>query len=182
MSRIGNIPVLIPNNVFVKKQNKIIYINGPLGELSQKIIGDINIKINTNYIILKIKDNDKKNRALHGLYRMLIFNMIKGVLNGFKKKLELIGIGFKANKNGQILDLNIGYSHNIMIKLPKEIILEVKMEKNKNPNIILKSYDKQLLGIVAAKIRSLRKPEPYKGKGIRYINEYVRNKIGKSAK
>lgn len=185
MSRIGNIPVLIPNNVFVKKQDNIIYINGPLGKLNKKIIGDINIIINNNNILVKRKHNDKKNRALHGLYRMLIYNMIKGVYNGFKKKLELIGVGFRANinkNNSQILDLNIGYSHNIMIKLPKSITLEVKMKKNKNTQIILKSYDKQLLGIVAAKIRSLRKPEPYKGKGIRYINEYVIKKTGKSAK
>jgi len=181
MSRIGNIPVLIPNNVFVKKQDNIIYIKGPLGKLNQKIIGDINIIINHNNIIVKRKHNDKKNRALHGLYRMLIYNMIKGVSNGFKKKLELIGVGFRANiNNNQILNLNIGYSHNIMIKLPQSITLEVKMEKN--TQIILKSYDKQLLGIVAAKIRSLRKPEPYKGKGIRYINEYVIKKPGKSAK
>ncbi|ASS46981.1 50S ribosomal protein L6 [Candidatus Karelsulcia muelleri] len=185
MSRIGNIPVLIPNNVFVKKQDNIIYINGPLGKLNKKIIGDINIIINNNNIIVKRKHNDKKNRALHGLYRMLIYNMIKGVYNGFKKKLELIGVGFRANinkNNSQILYLNIGYSHNIIIKLPKSITLEVKMEKNKNTQIILKSYDKQLLGIVAAKIRSLRKPDPYKGKGIRYINEYVIKKTGKSAK
>lgn len=183
MSRIGKIPVLIPNNVFVKKQDNIIYINGPLGKLNLKIIGDINIIINNNNILVKRKHNDKKNRALHGLYRMLIYNMIKGVYNGFKKKLELIGVGFRANlKNSQILDLNIGYSHNIIIKLPKSITLEVKMEKNKNSQIILKSYDKQLLGIVAAKIRSLRKPEPYKGKGIRYIHEYVIKKTGKSAK
>ncbi|MFU7501762.1 MAG: 50S ribosomal protein L6 [Candidatus Karelsulcia muelleri] len=185
MSRIGNIPVLIPNNVFVKKQDNIIYINGPLGKLKKKIIGDINIIINNNNIIVKRKHNDKKNRALHGLYRMLIYNMIKGVYNGFKKKLELIGVGFRANinkNNSQILDLNIGYSHNIIIKLPKSITLEVKMEKNKNTQIILKSYDKQLLGIVAAKIRSLRKPDSYKGKGIRYINEYVIKKTGKSAK
>ncbi|XOS86687.1 MAG: 50S ribosomal protein L6 [Candidatus Karelsulcia muelleri] len=185
MSRIGNIPVLIPNNVFVKKQDNIIYINGPLGKLNKKIIGDINIIINNNKIIVKRKHNDKKNRALHGLYRMLIYNMIKGVYNGFKKKLELIGVGFRANinkNNSQILDLNIGYSHNIIIKLPKSITLEVKMEKNKNTQIILKSYDKQLLGIVAAKIRSLRKPDSYKGKGIRYINEYVIKKTGKSAK
>lgn len=185
MSRIGNIPVLIPNNVFVKKQDNIIYINGPLGKLNQKIIGDINIIINNNKIIVKRKHNDKKNRALHGLYRMLIYNMIKGVYNGFQKKLELIGVGFRANinkNNSQILDLNIGYSHNIIIKLPKSITLEVKMEKNKNTQIIFKSYDKQLLGIVAAKIRSLRKPDPYKGKGIRYINEYVIKKTGKSAK
>ncbi|AIZ48933.1 50S ribosomal subunit protein L6 (L9e) [Candidatus Karelsulcia muelleri] len=181
MSRIGNIPVLIPNNVFVKKQDNIIYIKGPLGKLNQKIIGDINLIINNNKIIVKRKHNDKKNRALHGLYRMLIYNMIKGVSNGFKKKLELIGVGFRANiNNNQILNLNIGYSHNIMIKLPKSITLEVK--RSKNPQIILKSYDKQLLGIVAAKIRSLRKPDPYKGKGIRYINEYVIKKPGKSAK
>ncbi|WP_259146540.1 50S ribosomal protein L6 [Candidatus Karelsulcia muelleri] len=183
MSRIGNIPVLIPNNVFVKKQDNIIYIKGPLGKLNQKIIGDINIIINHNNIIVKRKHNDKKNRALHGLYRMLIYNMIKGVSNGFQKKLELIGVGFRANiNNNKILNLNIGYSHNIMIKLPQSITLEVKMEKNKKTQIILKSYDKQLLGIVAAKIRSLRKPEPYKGKGIRYINEYVIKKPGKSAK
>ncbi|XMD34391.1 MAG: 50S ribosomal protein L6 [Candidatus Karelsulcia muelleri] len=182
MSRIGKLPVLIPENVFVKQEKNIIYINGPLGKLKQKIIGEIKISLKKNFIFLKRKKNDKKNRALHGLYRMLIFNMIKGVSTGFKKELKVIGIGYKASNNKQILDLNIGYSHNIMMKLPKEITLEVKREKNKTTHIILNSYDKQLLGIVAAKIRSLKKPDPYKGKGIRYLNEMVRKKIGKSAK
>ncbi len=182
MSRIGKLPVLIPEKVVVKQEKNIIYINGPLGKLKQKIIGEIKISLKKNFIFLKRKKNDKKNRALHGLYRMLIFNMIKGVSTGFKKELKVIGIGYKASNNKQILDLNIGYSHNIMMKLPKEITLEVKREKNKTTHIILNSYDKQLLGIVAAKIRSLKKPDPYKGKGIRYLNEMVRKKIGKSAK
>ncbi|XMD33635.1 MAG: 50S ribosomal protein L6 [Candidatus Karelsulcia muelleri] len=182
MSRIGKLPVLIPENVVVKQEKNIISINGPLGKLKQKIIGEIKISLKKNFIFLKRKKNDKKNRALHGLYRMLIFNMIKGVSTGFKKELKVIGIGYKASNNKQILDLNIGYSHNIMMKLPKEITLEVKREKNKTTHIILNSYDKQLLGIVAAKIRSLKKPDPYKGKGIRYLNEMVRKKIGKSAK
>ncbi|WP_110503614.1 50S ribosomal protein L6 [Candidatus Karelsulcia muelleri] len=184
MSRIGKLTVLIPENVVVKQEKNIIYINGPLGKLKQKIIGEIKISLQKNWIFIKRKKNDKKNRALHGLYRMLIFNMIKGVSTGFKKELKVIGIGYKAsnNNNKQILDLNIGYSHNIMMKLPKEITLEVKREKNKTTNIILNSYDKQLLGIVAAKIRSLKKPDPYKGKGIRYLNEMVIKKIGKSAK
>ncbi|NHU72506.1 50S ribosomal protein L6 [Candidatus Sulcia muelleri] len=182
MSRIGKLPVLIPENVVVKQEKNIIYINGPLGKLKQKIIGEIKISLKKNFIFLKRNKNDKKNRALHGLYRMLIFNMIKGVSTGFKKELKVIGIGYKASNKKQILDLNIGYSHNIMMKLPKEITLEVKREKNKTTHIILNSYDKQLLGIVAAKIRSLKKPDPYKGKGIRYLNEMVRKKIGKSAK
>ncbi|WP_110483128.1 50S ribosomal protein L6 [Candidatus Karelsulcia muelleri] len=182
MSRIGKLPVLIPENVVVKQEKNIISINGPLGKLKQKIIGEIKISLKKNWIFIKRNKNDKKNRALHGLYRMLIFNMIKGVSTGFKKELKVIGIGYKASNNKQILDLNIGYSHNIMMKLPKEITLEVKREKNKTTNIILNSYDKQLLGIVAAKIRSLKKPDPYKGKGIRYLNEMVIKKIGKSAK
>lgn len=182
MSRIGVVPVDIPEGVSVFLKRKTILIKGPLGELSQNIyINIINIEIKNNKIYLYNLSNKKEYKSLHGLYRSLIFNMIVGVKNGFVKKLELVGIGYRATNNGNILELNLGYSHNIIIKTPNEINIETKNEKGKNTIIILKSFDKQLLGIIASKIRSLRKPEPYKGKGIRYLNEILRRKTGKSA-
>ncbi|WGH26310.1 MAG: 50S ribosomal protein L6 [Candidatus Bostrichicola ureolyticus] len=183
MSRIGKIPILIPKEVIIKIENGKIIIKGPLGELSQSFsIKNIEIIIKDNYLYINnIVLNEKKGRAMHGLYRVLINNMIIGVTKGFKKVLEIVGIGYKASNNGRILELSLGYSHNIMIKCPDEIKVDTKNEKGKNPLIILSSYDKQLLGIVAAKIRSFRKPEPYKGKGIRYLGEYIIRKTGKSA-
>ncbi|WGH27826.1 MAG: 50S ribosomal protein L6 [Candidatus Bostrichicola ureolyticus] len=183
MSRIGKIPILIPKEVILKIENEKIIIKGPLGELYQSFSNkNIEIVNKNNYLFINNKAlNEKNGRSMHGLYRVLINNMIIGVTKGFKKILEIVGIGYKASNKGQFLELSLGYSHNIMIKCPDEIKIDTKNEKGKNPLIILSSYDKQLLGIVADKIRSFRKPEPYKGKGIRYLGENIIRKTGKSA-
>ncbi|WP_185859696.1 50S ribosomal protein L6 [Blattabacterium cuenoti] len=181
MSRIGKIPISIPENINLKIIGNKIIIKGKLGILSQEISDQIKLTVQENKLHLSRIQEDKKSKSLHGLYRVLIDNMIKGVSKGFKKELELVGIGYRASFHGEVLELNLGYSHNIMIQIPKEISIETKTEKGKNTIIIMKSYDKQLLGLIAAKIRSLRKPEPYKGKGVRYLKEEVRRKAGKSA-
>ncbi|MGX7638283.1 50S ribosomal protein L6 [Candidatus Karelsulcia muelleri] len=185
MSRIGKRNIIIPKNILIKIKNKVIYVTGPLGKLSLKIRGNLKIERAENKITIKRRENNKYNKynkSLHGLYRMLINNMIIGVLYGFKKELELKGVGYKValDNEKKVLEFNLGYSHNIVMNFPKDLKVEIKNEMNKNPRIILMSYDKQLLGIFAAKIRSLRKPDPYKGKGIRYINEYIIKKAGKS--
>ncbi|MDH3004575.1 MAG: 50S ribosomal protein L6 [Candidatus Shikimatogenerans sp. JK-2022] len=183
MSRIGNKFIIIPENIYIKKKKDYIYIKGKLGKLKQKLNKNIKIKIVSNklYLINK-KKNNKKYKSLHGLFRMLIYNMIYGVSIGYKKQLELVGIGYKAetNKNGRILILNIGYSHTIVFHACKEIFIEVDNIKGNNTIINLYSIDKQLLGLVANKIRSLKKPDPYKGKGIRYKNEKIKIKTGKT--
>lgn len=181
MSRIGKIPVSIPENVNLKIIGHKIIIKGELGVLSQEISDKIKLTVQEGKLYLKRTQEDKKSKSLHGLYRVLIYNMIKGVSKGFKKELELVGIGYRVTFHGEILELNLGFSHNIMIQIPKEICMETKTKKGKNPILILKSHDKQLLGLMAAKIRSFRKPEPYKGKGVRYLKEEVRRKAGKSA-
>ncbi|WP_185873659.1 50S ribosomal protein L6 [Blattabacterium cuenoti] len=183
MSRIGNKPIFISKNIDIKIVKNTVIIEGKLGILSQIISNKIKLVLTNNKLLLHRIKNDKESKSLHGLYRVLINNMIEGVSVGFIKILELIGIGYKVSffKNEKILEFNLGFSHSIMMKIPKEILVETKIEKGKNPILILKSYDKQLLGIIAAKIRSFRKPEPYKGKGIRYFNEKVRRKTGKSA-
>ncbi|WP_185849026.1 50S ribosomal protein L6 [Blattabacterium cuenoti] len=181
MSRIGKKPIFIPNDVNIEITDEKILVKGYLGSLSQKISKEIQLKLNNNQLLILRNQENKKSKSLHGLYNILIRNMIIGVTKGFQKKLELVGVGYRASYNGEILDLNLGFSHNIMIQLPKEINIEIQSEKSKNTIIILKSYDKQLLGIIAAKIRSFRVPEPYKGKGIRYFGEEVRRKTGKSA-
>ncbi|WP_185860517.1 50S ribosomal protein L6 [Blattabacterium cuenoti] len=181
MSRIGKKPIFIPKDVNIKIIDNEISIKGSLGNLSQKILKGFQLDLNQNQLLISRNHEDKKSKSLHGLYHVLIKNMIIGVTKGFHKILELVGVGYRASYNGEILDLNLGYSHNIMIQLPKEINIEIQSKKGKNPIIILKSYDKQLLGIIAAKIRSFRVPEPYKGKGIRYFGEEVRRKAGKSA-
>lgn len=180
MSRIGKNPIIIPNlvNIFLCEKN--ITIKGPLGILNQKKNKFIDIKIDNKKIYIDRIYNNKKCKSLHGLYRSLINNMIIGVTSGFSTTLEVVGIGYRASNQENILDLNIGYSHNIIIVFPKEINVTTKSEKGNNPLIILRSNDKQLLGLVASKIRSLRKPEPYKGKGIRYLGETIRRKTGKS--
>ncbi|WP_185871453.1 50S ribosomal protein L6 [Blattabacterium cuenoti] len=182
MSRIGKKIIFIPENVNIKIVNNEIFVAGFLGKLSQKILKEgFQFNLNKNELLIIRNNEDKKHKSLHGLYHVLIKNMIIGVSRGFEKKLELVGVGYRAFYNEGILDLNLGFSHNIMILLPKKLIVDVvQSEKGKNPIIILKHYDKQLLGIVAAKIRSFRKPEPYKGKGIRYLGEEVRKKVGKS--
>lgn len=156
-------------------------VKGKLGELRQTIDPAIGVEIEDGVIVLSRPDDSKQNRALHGLYRSLIANMIKGVSEGWKSQLELVGVGYRAAAAGQTLDLSLGFSHNIMIQLPTEVKVEAAMEKGKNPVVSLTSFDKQLLGMVTAKIRSFRKPEPYKGKGVRFVGEQVRRKAGKSA-
>ena len=181
MSRIGNNPINIPEGVTIQFENNIINAKGKLGELSQEINPAITLNIDEKTITLSRKNDQKENRSMHGLYRALIYNMIHGVSEGYTKKLELIGVGYRAATNGQKLDFSVGFSHNIVFDIPQEIKVTAETEKGKSPVITLTSHDKQLLGAVASKIRSFRKPEPYKGKGIRYVDEYVRRKAGKTA-
>lgn len=182
MSRIGKKPVVLVNGVTatVGANNEIV-VKGPKGELREHLDRDITVKVEGNQILIERPTDQIRHRALHGLYRSLIANMVTGVSTGFKKELELVGVGYRAAVQGQQIDLSLGFSHNIIVELPKEIKASATAEKGQNPRIILESNDKQLLGQVAAKIRSLRKPEPYKGKGVRYSDEVVRRKAGKSA-
>ena len=182
MSRIGKQPVLIPGNVTVSvgKDNQLS-IKGPKGELKQEIDRDITVQVKDGSIEITRPTDQIRHRALHGLYRSLVSNMVKGVTDGFKKELELVGVGFKAANQGNVLDLSLGYSHNIIFDIPKELKVTTLTEKGQNPKITIEGTDKQLLGQVAAKLRGLRKPEPYKGKGVRYANEVVRKKAGKAA-
>ena len=182
MSRIGKLPIALPAGVTVTVDNEnVVTVKGPKGELKQTVAPSISVKVEAGTVEVSRADNEKENRSLHGLYRALINNMVVGVSEGYKKEMELVGVGYRAQSNGQVLELSLGFSHSIVIKLPAEIKVEAKTERNKNPMITLESYDKQLLGQVCAKIRSLRKPEPYKGKGIRFVGEIVRRKSGKSA-
>ncbi len=181
MSRIGKAPIEIPAGVTVQVKDNIVTVKGPKGELSQEINPVITIEQDGNHIIMKRPDDERQSRAMHGLYRALVHNMVVGVSEGYKKEMELVGVGYRAAANNNVLELSLGFSHAIYIKLPKEIKVEAKTERNKNPLIILESADKQLLGQVCAKIRSLRKPEPYKGKGIKFVGEIIRRKSGKSA-
>lgn len=182
MSRIGKLPVALPAKVEVKIDKGVVTVKGPKGTLQQQIQSDgISVKMEGGEVIIERATEQKRHKAMHGLYRMLIANMVHGVSEGFSKKLELHGIGYRAANTGQLLELQLGYSHPIMFLLPDEVKLETKSEKGETPKVILSSIDKQLLGQVAAKIRSFRKPEPYKGKGVRYTGEYVRIKPGKTA-
>jgi len=181
MSRIGNNPIAITEGTTVSLDNDVVTVKGKLGELSQKIDDSITISINDNELVLTRNSEDKQVRSFHGLYRSLIANMVEGVSNGFTKKLELVGVGYRAVNQGQKLDLSVGYSHNIIFEVPEEVKISCESEKRKAPVIILTSHDKQLIGAVAAKIRSFRKPEPYKGKGIRFVGEQIRRKAGKTA-
>lgn len=181
MSRIGKAPIVIPAGVTVKVDGNTVTVKGPKGELSETVNPELTIKVEDGQITLERPTDEREHRAQHGLYRALIHNMVEGVSNGYRKEMELVGVGYRANANGQVLDLALGFSHAIYIKLPPEIKVEAKSERNKNPLIILESADKQLLGQVCAKIRSLRKPEPYKGKGIKFVGEIIRRKSGKSA-
>ncbi|AER40664.1 MAG: 50S ribosomal protein L6 [Flavobacteriales bacterium] len=182
MSRIGKNPIFIPEGVKVNLIDNKVIIKGRLGILSQDISDEIKVIIQDSKLYLRKVREDKRTKSLHGLYRVLIDNMVKGVSKGFQKELELVGIGYRVSHYKEdILEFNLGFSHKIMMEIPKEICIETKVEKGKNPILILRSYDKQLLGMIAAKIRSFRKPEPYKGKGIRYVKEKVRRKEGKSA-
>ena len=182
MSRIGKQPVVIPAGVTITVNSEnIVTVKGPKGELKESIDRDITVTIADGQVVFVRPTDQIRHRAMHGLYRSLIANMVTGVTEGFKKDLELVGVGYRATVTGQEIDLALGYSHNIILQLPKEIKAVATAEKGKNPTISLESIDKQLLGQVAAKLRSLRKPEPYKGKGVRYIDEVVRRKAGKSA-
>lgn len=180
MSRIGKSPITIPEGVTVDIKDGIITVKGKLGELTQEY-SDIDIKIEDGEVVLERSSEKKDIKSKHGLYRSLINNMIEGVSKGWTKELELVGVGYRASNQGQKLDLAVGFSHNIILNLPPEVNVETLSEKGKNPVVKLKSFDKQLVGQVAAKIRSFRKPEPYKGKGIKFVGEQLRRKAGKSA-
>lgn len=181
MSRIGKSPIAIPAGVNVQVKENVVTVKGPKGELSQEVNPDIKVEVENGHVVVTRPGDERQYRALHGLYRALIHNMVVGVSEGYKKEMELVGVGYRATSTGQVLELSLGFSHAIYIKLPKEIKVEAKTERNKNPLIILESADKQLLGQVCAKIRSLRKPEPYKGKGVKFVGEVIRRKSGKSA-
>jgi len=181
MSRIGKSPITIPEGVTVSIDKSIVTVKGPKGELNQSFDSLISVDIEDNVITLSRSSDDKEFRSKHGLYRALIFNMIEGVSKGYTKELELYGVGFRASSQGQKLTLSIGYSHAIVMQLPDEVKLQAETKKGQPPFVKLESHDKQLIGTVAAKIRSLRKPEPYKGKGIRYKGEEIRRKAGKTA-
>ena len=181
MSRIGNLPIELPQGVTVKVENNVVTVKGPKGELSQKINPELTVEIADNELKV-IRPNDERNtRAQHGLYRALIHNMVVGVSTGFTKQLEIVGVGYRATSKGQVLELALGYSHAIFMKLPEEVAVNAVSERNKNPLITLTSCDKQLLGQICAKIRSFRKPEPYKGKGVKFVGEIIRRKSGKTA-
>ncbi|HAR39260.1 MAG: 50S ribosomal protein L6 [Bacteroidetes bacterium GWD2_45_23] len=182
MSRIGKLPITLPAGVAVTVgEDNVITLKGPKGELQQQVSPNMTVKVDEGHLVIERPDDEKENRALHGLYRSLLHNMVVGVSEGFRKELELVGVGYRVTNSGQVLELSLGYTHSILLELPKEIKVETKMERNKNPLILLESCDKQLLGQVCAKIRSFRKPEPYKGKGIRFVGEQVRRKSGKTA-
>ena len=181
MSRIGNNPITITEGVTVTQEGAVVMVKGKLGELSQEVDSCISVKIDGNTITLSRESDNKDHRALHGLYRSLIANMIEGVANGYSKKLELRGVGYRAAVAGNALDISTGYSHNIVFEIPSELKVTAETEKGKAPFVIVSGIDKQLVGAYAARVRAERKPEPYKGKGIRYVDEYVRKKAGKTA-
>lgn len=182
MSRIGKAPVAIPEGVEIKVDGSIVTVKGKKGELRQAIDREMKVIIENGELTLERPTEQKRHKALHGLYRALIANMVEGVTNGFKKELELIGVGFRASSTGQLLEMALGFSHPIVFLLPEEVKVEAIMEKGKPPRVVLESIDKQLIGQIAARIRSVRSPEPYKGKGIKFLGEQLRRKEGKSAK
>ena len=185
MSRIGKLPINIPAGVTVTLNNGVVTVKGPKGELSQKVDSSIDVKVEDSQVVLDINEesavNYKQKQAFHGLYRSLVNNMVVGVSEGYKKVLELVGVGYRVSNQGNLIEFSLGYTHPIFIQLPSEIKVETKSERNQNPLIILESCDKQLLGLVCAKIRSFRKPEPYKGKGVLFQGEVIRRKSGKTA-
>ncbi len=181
MSRIGNLPISIPSGVTVSMEDNVVTVKGPKGEMSQYVNPDIKVEIKDGTVSFSRSEEDGPHRSMHGLYRALINNMVIGVSQGYKKELELVGVGYRVSNQGQVLEFAVGYTHNIFLQLPKEIKIETKSERNQNPLVILESCDKQLLGQVCAKIRTFRKPEPYKGKGIKFVGEQIRRKAGKSA-
>ena len=181
MSRIGKLPITLPSGVEVSVAGTTVTVKGKKGTLTQNIDGDISVKVADGKVEVTRPTDQKRHRALHGLYRSLIANMVHGVSEGYKTEQELVGVGYRASNKGQSLELSLGYSHNVQFELPAEIKVTTTSEKGQNPKVILESADKQLLGQVAAKIRSLRKPEPYKGKGIKFTGEILRRKAGKAA-
>ena len=182
MSRIGKQPIAVPTGVTITVgKGNLLTVKGPKGELKQEIDRDIAIEVKDNQVVFTRPTDQIRHRALHGLSRALVDNMVTGVTEGFKKNLELVGVGFKASNQGNLLDLSLGFSHNIVFEVPRELSVKTAQEKGDNPKIVLEGIDKQLLGQVAAKLRGLRKPEPYKGKGVKYVGEVVRRKAGKAA-
>ena len=181
MSRIGKLPISLPKGVTVTVKDSVVTVKGPKGELSQEINPNITVSVEEAAIVVTRPNDEKENRAMHGLYRSLIHNMVVGVSEGYQKKLELVGVGYRVSNTGNLLEFALGYTHNIHMMLPPEIKVETKSERNQNPLLILESCDKQLIGQVCAKIRSFRKPEPYKGKGIKFVGEVIRRKASKSA-
>ncbi len=181
MSRIGKLPIAIPAGVTIDIKDNLITVKGPKGELKQAVNPNIKVEVADGQITVARPDDNRESRAQHGLYRALINNMVVGVSEGFKKELEIIGVGYKAESKGQILELTLGYSHMIVMQMPPEVKVDAKTERNKAPLITLESCDKQLLGQICAKIRSFRKPEPYKGKGVKFVGEVIRRKSGKTA-
>ncbi|MDP4266057.1 MAG: 50S ribosomal protein L6 [Bacteroidota bacterium] len=182
MSRIGKLPISIPQGVKINVTDKnVVTVKGPMGELSQSVDPCITVNVNDDSIVLERHTEQLRHKSLHGTYRALLANMVKGVSTGFRVEHELVGVGYRATANGNVLDLSLGYSHNVIFELPTDIKIETTAVKGKNPTIILVGKDKQLLGQISAKLRSLRKPEPYKGKGIKFLNEQIRRKAGKSA-
>ncbi len=182
MSRIGNKPIIIQEGIDIKvNQDNIVTVKGPKGELAQKVDPDIIIDIKDGTLRVKRPSEQKRHKAMHGLYRSLIANMVEGVTKGYKKELELVGVGYRATVQNNVLDLSLGHSHHVFFQVPQEVKVTAESQKGKNPLIILESIDKQLLGHVAAKIKSLRKVEPYKGKGVRFVGEHIRRKAGKTA-
>ena len=181
MSRIGKAIIEVPAGVTISQKDNVVTVKGPKGELTQELTGGISFSQEDGVLTFTRPSDSKEHKALHGLYRALVNNMIVGTTTGFTKKLELVGVGYRASHNGQRLELALGFSHGIVLELPKEVTLDTLTEKGKNPIITLSSYDNQLLGMVAAKIRSFRKPEPYKGKGVKFVGEIIRRKAGKSA-
>jgi large subunit ribosomal protein L6 len=180
MSRIGKNPIVVPAGVTVEVAEGIITVKGKKGQLTQEF-SDVTVKVEGDQVLVERSSDHKDHRAKHGLYRSLVNNMIVGVSEGFTKELELVGVGYRASNQGQKLDLALGYSHNIVLEIASEVVLETISEKGKNPIVKLTSFDKQLLGQIAAKIRGFRKPEPYKGKGVKFVGEVLRRKAGKSA-
>lgn len=182
MSRIGKLPITVPSGVTITISEKnLVTVKGSKGELKQQVDPDLIVKVENNELLVQRPTDQQRHRSMHGLYRSLLFNMVKGVSEGFTVNQELVGVGYKATVTGQILELSLGYSHNFVFELPDEISVSALTERGKNPIITMVSYDKQLIGQVAAKIRSLRKPEPYKGKGIKFVGEILKRKAGKSA-
>ena len=181
MSRIGKLPISLPKGVEVSVKDNLVTVKGPKGEMVQEVNPAITVKVDNGTLVLERPNDEKENKALHGLYRALINNMVVGVSEGYKKVLELVGVGYRVSNTGQVIEFSLGYTHEIHMQVPKEIKVETKSERKQNPILILESCDKQLLGQVCAKIRSFRAPEPYKGKGIKFQGEQIRRKAGKSA-